>query len=158
MRLIPIFILSFLISSSIDLTTAMEKAGYEPIELKKNLFGEFVLNANINKKNFELMLSLNIEQTFIDKILADKYEFETEEVGNRELQLNGDTGKMFAVKIQNFTLGKIESNNNEIGAIDFSDFSYLKQLRVEGILGKSFLIKNEAVLDIAKEKLYIKKQ
>lgn len=155
MRIAVLLLISFFSISFVDLNSAMKDAGYRSIELEKNLFGEYILDAKVNGKNFEMMLSLNIEQTFIDKILADKYGFEIEQIEGRDLKLNGDEGEMYAVKIDEFSLGVKKSNENEIGAIDFSNFSYLKQLRVEGILGKSFLTKHQAVLDIAGEKLFI---
>ncbi|MDC1068344.1 hypothetical protein OAQ99_04220 [Candidatus Kapabacteria bacterium] len=156
MKLLLLIIISIFQLSFIDLNSAMESAGYNAVPLKKNLFGEYILACKINNHKFEMMVSMGIDQTFIDKIISDKYEFESTLIENRDLQLNGDESQMYAVKVNEFLIGDIKGNENEIGAIDFSDFRYLKKLRVEGIIGKSFLIKHEAVIDIAGDKLFLK--
>lgn len=156
MKVILVTALLFL-SSFADFDTLMKSSDYYPVTLKKNLFGEYIVHAEVNSKSFEMMVSLNIEQTIIDKVLAEKYEFEVELIEGREFQLNTDKSDMYSVKVDEFKIGDVVSNESEIGAINFKDFSYLKQLRVEGILGKSFLKYNNAVLDIATEKLYLKK-
>lgn len=152
-----IVLISVLSVNFISLDDALEKAGYSPITLGKNLFGEYIINADINGKDFELMVTLEIDQTFIDKNLADNYKFDITLIENRDFELNNDVGEMYAVKVKDISLSGIESNEKEIGAIDFNKFSYLQQLRIEGILGKSFLKKHGAILDIATEKLYLRK-
>lgn len=138
-----------------EVDQALDKVGYTYVDLKKDLTGAFVCDAEINGEKFKLILSEKMDRTILDVNKLEKYEIEYEETG-QEYRFNSDDGELFIFTADEINVGGGRLGEQELYAVDFDDFIYLQKQRADGFLGLDFLLKHHALIDLANQKLYLK--
>jgi hypothetical protein len=135
---------------------ALRAMGYTVVPLRKTATNEFEVTATLNgSKSISLLVSFQSYTTIFNIQRLDEIGIKYEKTG-REFEVNGDDGDMFMLRTDSTTIGDGKIGQEEIMCIDFSEFGVFDDYRVTGILGRDFLIKYNAIIDFANQKLYLK--
>jgi hypothetical protein len=135
---------------------SLRALGYTIVPLRKTATNEFEVTATLNGgKSISLLVSFQAYTTIFNTQRLDEIGVKYEKTG-REFEVNGDDGDMFMLRTDSTTIGDGKIGQEEIMCIDFSEFSAFDDYRVTGMLGRDFLIKYNAIIDFANQKLYLK--
>ena len=135
---------------------ALKGLGYTIIPLRKTALNEYEMEATINGANrITVQLNFQMTSTLLDveamKDIGMKYD-----KAGQEFQMGGDKEDLYVVRTDSMNIGDGRIGPEEIFAVEFDEFDVLEDSRIDGILGREFLIKHKAIMDFAEQKLYIK--
>ena len=135
---------------------ALTELGYTTVRLRKTAFNEYEVNAVLNgDKPITLLLSFQATNTIFNAEKLKSKGVGYEETG-QEFEVNGDDDDLYVVRTDSINIGDGKIGSEELYCIKFKKFDAFEDYRVDGILGRDFLIKYNAILDFANQKLYIK--
>lgn len=135
---------------------ALSELGYTTIRLRKTAFNEYEVDAMLNgDKKITMLLSFQATSTIFNTDQLKKLGVPFEKTG-REFEVNGDDDDLYVVRTDSITIGDGTIGPEELYSIEFDEFDAFEDYRVTGILGRDFLLKYNAILDFANQKLYIK--
>ncbi len=139
-----------------ELDESLTALGYTIIPLRKTAMNEYEVEAVVNgDKKVTLELSFQATSTMLDTEALEEIGLEYEETG-QEFQIGRDREDLYVVQTDSMTIGNGRIGPEELFAIEFDDFDALEDSRVDGMLGREFLIKYGAIMDFSEQKLYIK--
>jgi len=139
-----------------EVDDALRTLGYTTVPLRKTAENEFEVEATLNgNKPITMILSFQATTTIFNTQKLEELGLKFEKTG-REFEVNGDRDDMYAIRTDSINIGDGKLGREEIMCIDFSEFSVFEDYRVTGILGRDFLIKYNAMVDFANQKLYLK--
>lgn len=150
-----VFSIVYAISQEASTAEALKKAGYTHVDLKKDTYNRFVVNAMLDGKKFKLIIDNSFPETFLDKNTLERHSIEVEETG-QDWEVNGDSDDMYVTTIKEIKVGEGTLGEQDIMAVDFEEFDYLEDVRADGFLGSDFLVRYECLIDLANQKMYIK--
>ena len=129
--------------------------GYVKIKLYKNEFDMFELPARINNKEIRLLLTPHkyitiFNKRYIDLLGLDYYDTKI------EVNYGGDTDFLSITTVDSLVIGSVVIRSFDVKTVEFMNFAVFSDLFVEGMIGKEFLIKYNAIIDYGNEFLYLK--
>jgi hypothetical protein len=139
-----------------ELDNAMRNLGYTIIPIRKTALNEYEVKATLNgSKPIDLLLSFQATSTLFNTRRLDELGVSYEGIG-QEFEINGDSDDAYMVRTDSINIGDGKLGPEEIMCLDFREYEVFEQYRVAGILGRDFLIKYNALIDFAEQKLYLK--
>jgi hypothetical protein len=139
-----------------ELETTLRSLGYSTIGLRKTASNEYELDATLNgNKKITLLLSFHAPNTIFDTDKIRALGVEATET-SQTFEVNGDEDNVFVVRTDSISIGDGRIGPEELLSIKFKEFSAFEDYRVTGILGRDFLVKHDALLDLGNQKLYLK--
>lgn len=150
-----IFASTIAFSDGDEAAEALKKAGYSYVDLKKDTYKRFVVTAELDGKEFKLIIDHQWDETILDKNALDRHGIEADETG-KEWSVNGDEDDLYVTTIKETKVGEGVIGEQDILAVDFEEFDFLDNIRADGMLGSDFLVKYSAMIDLTNQRLYIK--
>lgn len=139
-----------------DLEKALSGLGYTAVPLRKTALNSFEVNATLNgNKPITMLVSFQAVNTLFNTKKLDEMGIKYEKAG-QEFVVNDDKDDLYIIRTDSINIGTGKLASEEIMCIDYSEFSAFDDYRVTGILGRDFLIKYNAIIDFADQKLYLK--
>jgi hypothetical protein len=136
--------------------TALRNLGYTSIRLRKTAMNEFEVDATVNgSKSIPMLLSFQAINTIFNTQRLTELGIKYEKAG-QEFEVNGDEDDLYVVRTDSINISDGKIGPEEVMCIDFNEFSAFRDYRVSGILGRDFLIKYDAIIDFADQKLFLK--
>jgi hypothetical protein len=134
----------------------LRSLGYSTIPLRKTATNEYEMDATLNgNKKITLLLSFHASSTIFDTDKIAALGVEATET-NQTFEVNGDEDNVFVVRTDSINIGDGRIGPEELMSIKFREFEAFEDYRVTGILGRDFLVKHDALLDLGNQKLYLK--
>lgn len=136
--------------------TALRNLGYTVVPIRKTALNSYEVKGKLNgDKPLELILSFQAVNTIFNTKRLDEMGVKYESAGQK-FEVNGDSDELYVVRTDSIQIGDGKLGAEEIMCVNFSEFEAFDQYRVGGILGRDFLIKYNALIDFANQKLYLK--
>lgn len=136
--------------------SALRDVNYTAIDLVINSMNTFELVARINGSDeVFLLLNLKATQTLLNTEILDFLGISYREVGQRSMQ-DGDIGKTYLARTDSIRIGAAKIGQEELLCVNFSENPILENFTVAGILGRDFLLRHRAILDLGNNKLYLR--
>lgn len=136
--------------------SALKDLGYTAIPLRKTALNEFEVDAKLNgDKSISLLLSFQAVNTIFNTERLDELGVKYQKSGQK-FEVNRDKDDLYFVRTDSINVGDGKIGPEELYALEFSEFDAFEDYRVTGILGRDFMIKYNAIVDFADQKLYLK--
>lgn len=132
----------------------LEEVGYSWIDLKKDVLGRFIVKAEIDGNEYKLIINETMDRTIIDVNTLEKYSVDYDETG-QEYNINGDDDDLYVFTAKNINIGEGVLGEQDLFAVDFEEFDYFEDTRADGFLGSDFLLKYQAMIDLANQRIYL---
>jgi hypothetical protein len=147
-------------TTDIDLKAALAKGGYRQVLLSRTSGGAWIATATIDTIAARLLVDHRAPYTFLDGAALRKHGYKPLAT-KRDVTFGGAREPLYTIILVNFALGELNLDSAAFSVTNIAEVVRAAELdpeeQIAGVIGGDWLRRSDAVIDLANDRMFIRK-